>query len=224
MLSIIIPVYNEEKILNLNLPKLLKLSEGNELIFVDAQSTDGSFKLCASCGKAIKSQRGRALQMNSGAALAQNDILLFLHADNIISPEAALSIEKNVRKRPIVGGCLSQRIDKKGVIYRIIEAHGNFRAWVFRVFYGDQGIFARKDVFLKIGGFPDVPIMEDVFFSRRLRDFGKAVVLSDKIFVSARRWESRGIAKTILLYGWISLLFKFGYPLNNLKRLYDDLR
>lgn len=224
MISIISPVYNEEKILSKNHPLFRKLSSYAEFIFVDAGSTDRGLEAAPGYAKVLTCKKGRAAQMNYGASFAKGDILFFLHADNHILPEALFSIEKTISENNFIGGCLTQRIDKNGVIYRLIESQGNLRARFSKVFYGDQGIFARKDIFLKMGGFPQVPIMEDVLFSRRLRDFGKAVVLPDKIFVSARRWQSRGIIKTFLLYNWIILLFRFGYPLDKIKRLYEDLR
>lgn len=91
-------------------------------------------------------------------------------------------------------------------------------------FYGDQGIFVKKDTFLKLGGFPEIPIMEDILFTEKLRKCGKTVVLPDKILVSARRWEKMGIIKTTLLFNLIILLFWLKVPLNRIKKLYEDLR
>lgn len=224
MLSVICPIYNEEKFLSENFGTFQKLSARSELIFVDGGSTDKSREIARQFGVVLESGKGRAVQMNSGAASATNEILLFLHVDTGVSADALATIEKKLTESAYVGGCLTQRIDKKGLIFRLIEAQGNFRARLTGEFYGDQGIFVKKGVFLKIGGFPRAPIMEDVLFTRRLRSFGKTVVLPDKILVSARRWESRGVIKTFLLYSWIILLFRLGYSLDKLRRLYDDLR
>ena len=110
------------------------------------------------------------------------------------------------------------------MIYRLIEGLGNVRAKITKVFYGDQGMFVRKDIFLKLGGFPKVPIMEDVIFSKRLRRSGKTVVLMDKILTSSRRWDKKGIMKTSLLYSLINILFWMRIPLEKIKLFYDDLR
>lgn len=224
MISVIIPMYNEEEILSVNLIKFDNLSHDAELIFVDGGSTDRSIELVSTRGNVFRCNKGRAIQMNYGAQHARYNTLLFLHADNIVSPETLLSIEKKLQVNGFIGGCLTQRIDKKGIIYRTIEAQGNTRARFSKVFYGDQGIFIKKDIFFKMGGFPEVPIMEDVIFTKKLRKAGNTVILPDRILVSPRRWEKRGIIKTTLLYSLIILLHKLGFPLEKIKCLYDDLR
>jgi len=177
MISIIIPVYNEEEILLRNSQKLKNLSQSAELIFVDGGSSDKSAEIASSYGVVIDCKKGRALQMNCGAEYARHEILLFLHSDNYIFPEAILSIEKNIKKNGFIGGCLTQRIDNRRFIYRIIESQGNIRARLSKVFYGDQGIFIKKDIFFKIGGFPEVPIMEDVLLTKKLRKIGNSAGL-----------------------------------------------
>lgn len=224
MVSIIIPIYNEGKILTEHVHWFKNLSQYAELIFVDGESTDKSVELAASYGKVLDCEKGRAKQMNCGAKHARNDILLFLHADSCISGEALENIEKKIHGTGAVGGCLTQRIDKKGLIYRLIEAQGNIRARRTNIFYGDQGMFVRKEIFNKIDGFPDVPIFEDVLFSKKLKEQGKTAVLSDKIIVSPRRWEKRGIARTLVMFNMLLIMFKIGRPLEKIKALYEDLR
>jgi rSAM/selenodomain-associated transferase 2 len=223
VISIIIPIYNEEKILTKNSPYLTRLSRHSELIFVDGGSTDKTIQIANGCGKVLHSERGRAVQMNHGAKNACGDILIFLHADNTISEEALITIEEAI-KNGFIGGCLTQRIDCKRPIYRFIEGEGNIRARITKIFYGDQGIFVKKDIFLKRNGFPEAPIMEDVLFSKNLRKLGRTTVLSDKILVSPRRWEKKGIVKTIFLHNSIMILFWLGFPLEKIKRMYGDLR
>jgi rSAM/selenodomain-associated transferase 2 len=222
-ITIIVPIYNEEQVLRENLPYLEEIREHGELIFIDGGSSDRSVEIIKDCGRVIQCAKGRSLQMNFGAKHATRSIYLFLHADNVVLPNALISIQKHIEEG-FAGGCLTQRIDKKGPMYRIIEGQGNLRAKVSKVFYGDQGIFVKKDKFWKIGGFPDVPIFEDVLFTKKLRKVGKTVVLSDKIIVSPRRWERNGIIKTTLLYNWIIILFRLGIPLEKIKGLYSDLR
>ena len=124
--------------------------------------------------------------MNCGAEHARHEILLFLHSDNYILPEAILSIEQNIKKNGFIGGCLTQRIDNHNFIYRLIESQGNIRAILSKVFYGEQGIFMKKDIFFKIGGFPEVPIMEDILLTKQLRKIGNTSVLPDRIFARER--------------------------------------
>lgn len=224
MLSVVIPIYNEEKVLRVNEKYFVNMSHCAELAFVDGGSTDKSADIAGEYGRVLNTEKSRALQMNAGAKAATNDILLFLHADNIVPSEVIENIEKEIRQNGAVGGCLTQRIDKDGFIFRLIEAQGNNRARRLKIFYGDQGIFVRKDVFEKLGGFPDVPIFEDVLFTRRLKYEGKTAVLSDKIMVSARRWEKRGIVRTTVMFNALLIMFKLGVPLEKIKALYEDLR
>lgn len=224
MISVVIPIYNEEKILEMNASFFDRLSKQAELIFVDGGSTDRTTELARSYSKVLHCEKSRAVQMNCGAKEARYDKLLFLHADTAISPSVILSIEKQFSRNCIVGGCLTQSLDKEGIIYRIIETQGNLRARFSKIFYSDQGIFVRRDIFLRIGGFPKVPIMEDILFTKQLRKIGQTVVLPDKIMVSARRWEKNGIIKTTLLFNLIIILFRVNVPLYKIKQLYKDIR
>lgn len=224
MVTVVLPIYNEEKILVQNSPSLEKLKQYAELIFVDGRSTDRSVEIAGHYGKTFLSKKGRAAQMNYVAGVACGDILLFLHADSIISAATLKSIEKNLSGNGFIGGCLTQRIDKNGLSYRFIETFGNIRARLTRVFYGDQGIFVRKDIFSKIGGFPEVPIMEDIIFTKKLRRYGKTIILRDKILVSSRRWEARGIMNTLFLHSFLILLYWMKMPLDKISSYYEDLR
>ena len=224
MVSVIVPVYNEEKVLLESAVWFTNLSKYAELIFVDGGSLDASFKIAQGYGKVIQSKRGRAAQMNCGAGLAKGDILLFLHVDSNISAQALESIKVKISVDGFIGGCLTQRIDNEAFIYRLIEAQGNFRARSSRVFYGDQGIFVRKDIFWELGGFPEEPIMEDILFTKKLRKRGNTVVLPDRIMVSPRRWEKKGIIKTTFLFNLIYILYCLKVPLHNIKIFYEDLR
>jgi len=224
MISVLVPIYNEKEVLSERSAMFQNIAKVAELLFVDGGSTDKSEDIAARYGRIITSEKGRARQMNAGAREASGDILSFLHADNIVSPETINSIEKAVRENEVIGGCLTQRIESERPVFRFIEWQGNNRARRTKIFYGDQGIFVRKDVFDQLGGFPDVPIFEDVLFSQKLKQAGKTTVLPDKIRVSARRWEKRGIFKTTLMFNKLLIMFKLGHPLEKIKRLYEDLR
>jgi len=224
VITVIIPILNEEEALKKNLIFLRSLLNSAEVIFVDAHSTDKSVAVIRGLGKLLQSQKGRPAQMNLGALSARGDILFFLHADSLINPNTLKNIEKNIVGSNAVGGCLTQRIDRADFIYRMIEMQGNIRARLTKEFYGDQGIFVKKDVFSAVGGYPEVPIMEDVLFSRSLRKKGKLIVLTDRISVSARRWEKEGVIRTSLIYSLIIIMFWMRFPLKTIKSLYDDLR
>ncbi len=224
MISIVVPIINEEEVLSRDFSGFAELSRASELVFVDGGSSDKSVALASKCGTVFVSEKGRAQQMNTGARKARHDILLFLHADNAIVPKAIESIEKEIREGQTLGGCLTQRIDKQGFIFRLIEWQGNNRARRTKIFYGDQGIFVRKDVFAQLGGFPDVPVFEDVLFTQKLKGQGKTAVLPDKIMVSPRRWEKCGILRTMLLFNTFLMMFKLGYPLEKIQKGYEDIR
>jgi rSAM/selenodomain-associated transferase 2 len=223
MISVIVPLYNEEKILTEHSAQFQELARNTELIFVDGGSEDRSVSLARPLGIVLKSPRGRAAQMNCGAKAAKSDVLLFLHADNQISEKTVESIQAAINAGH-VGGCLTQTIDNEFFVYRLIEAEGNARARRSKVFYGDQGIFVRRNVFEEIGGYPEVPILEDVFFTKKLRKQGTTVVLPDSILVSARRWEKHGILRATVIFNLITILSWFKVPLSTLKNLYEDLR
>lgn len=224
MISVIIPIYNEEKALQNSASFFDALSKRAEVIFVDGGSFDKSRVFASVYGKVVQCPKGRALQMNTGARLSKGDALFFLHADTSIGLNTLSAIEEAIDKKGFVGGCLTQRIDSGSFIYRLIEAQGNRRARRRKIFYGDQGIFVKKETFFDLGCFPEIPIMEDVLFARQLRKSGATVVLPDKIIVSARRWEKRGRIKTTFLFILIIALFYLKLPLPKIKQLYEDLR
>ncbi len=224
MISVVIPIYNEEKILCAKGEYFKELSLKAELLFVDGGSRDKSAEIAGSYAKVIRTDKGRGQQMNFGARGSSYDILLFLHADTSIPEDVLSSVEEALERRGIIGGCLTQCIDKEGFIYRLIESFGNLRARITKVFYGDQGIFVDKKVFFELGGFPAIPVLEDALFSKKLRSKGKTEVLKEKIMVSPRRWEQKGILKTAALYSSLNILFWLKVPLQKIKELYEDLR
>ena len=223
MISLIVPVLNEEEVLRENFRHLEALKKDSEIIFVDGGSSDGTMEIAGKLGKALKSSKGRALQMNCGAREAKGDMLLFLHADSYIE-EKTLSAAYERIKDGAIGGCFTQRLNNDKPIYRIIETIGNRRARARKIFYGDQGIFVRKDIFFNLGGFPHVSVMEDVIFSQKLNRLGRVDVLDELIYVSTRRWERGGFFNTNLAYMVMALLFYLRVPLSIIKKLYRDVR
>jgi len=222
-ISIIIPALNEAKTLPTICESLIDMGHEGQIIIVDGGSTDRTPQLAASYGQLLYANANRALQMNAGAKNAQGKILWFLHADCIPHPNSVNAIQKVMANRNIVGGAFSYRMDAKGIIYRLSEFLSNEKNRLFRWFYGENGIFVRKTVFEALGGYREIPIMEDIDFCLQLKKMGKVVILPQPILSSARRWKSDGPIKNIirnwlLQIGWrlgISpqLLVKF-YPLN----------
>ncbi len=222
-ISVIIPVLNETKILEKTLSQLQPELKSHELIVVDGGSTDDSVGIAEKYGKVIVSGRGRAKQLNAGAAVATGDILIFLHAD-IWLESGALTAVVSALSSGYVGGGFRQKIDGKCFLYRLIEIAGNMRGKYLKVFYGDSGIFLARTDFEKIGGFPDVPILEEMEFSKDLRRLGKTILLTPHIHISPRRWEARGIVRTTLNNWFITLLYFFGVSPEKLARLYRHIR
>ncbi len=223
MISIIIPVYNEEKTIEKTLSSLIK-ETGVEVIVVDGGSTDSTVScICNYPVTVIKEKKNRALQMNAGAREAKGDVLLFLHADCILEEGAIGAIRDSVSSG-FVGGCLRQVINSPGFIYRMIEASGDIRAKVSRIFYGDQAIFVRKDIFSKLNGYDDVSLFDDVLFSKKLRRAGKTCVLDKKVYASNRRWQKQGIVKVTAINWLVSAGFMLGVSPRVLKKIYKDIR
>ena len=223
MLSIIIPILNEAKILEDTLARLQPELGDHELIIVDGGSTDGSVHIAEKYGKVIRAERGRAKQLNAGAAASTGDILVFLHADIWLEPGALAAVEKALTTK-YVGGGFFQKIDGKSILYRIIEITADMRGKYLKIFYGDSGIFVSKSDFQRIGGFPKVPIMEEMEFSKALRKLGKTGLIHPRIHISARRWEAGGIVRTTVKNWLITWLYFFGFSLERLAKLYRHIR
>ena len=223
MLSIIIPILNEAKILEKMLSRLQPELANHELIIVDGGSSDASVCIAKKYGRVLISARGRAKQLNAGAAAATGDILLFLHAD-IWLEHGALSAMERALSSGYVGGGFRQKIDGKNLLYRAIEMAANLRGEYLKVFYGDSGIFLARSDFQKIGGFPDVPILEEIGFSKKLRSLGQTTLVDPGIHLSARRWEANGIVRTTLNNWLITLLYFLGVSPEKLARLYNHIR
>ena len=222
-ISIIIPVLNEAKILEKTLSQFQSELEHHELIIVDGGSTDGSVPIAEKYGRVVTSDRGRAKQLNAGAAAASGDTLIFLHADIWLEPGALAAVETALSSG-YVGGGFRQKIDGKNILYRAIEIAGNIRGKHLKVFYGDSGIFLTRADFEKIGGFPEIPILEEMEFSRNLRKLGKTTLVLPHIHISARRWETKGIVRTTVNNWLITLLYFLKFSPEQLAKLYRHIR
>ena len=222
-ISIIIPVLNEAKILEKTLSQLQPELGHHELIIVDGGSTDDSVPIAEKYGKVVPSARGRAKQLNAGAAAASGDILIFLHADIWLESGALTAVETALASG-YIGGGFRQKIDGKNILYRAIEIAGNIRGKYLKVFYGDSGIFLTRANFDKIGGFPEIPILEEMEFSRNMRKLGKTTLVRPHIQISARRWETRGIVHTTVNNWLITFLYFLKFSPEQLAKLYRQIR
>jgi rSAM/selenodomain-associated transferase 2 len=208
-ISIIIPVFNEEKALRSYLQQL-RLSENEELIVVDGGSTDETVAIAREFSdKVFSTETGRASVMNYGAERASGEILLFLHADCKLPENVFNIIKTRLSESHVAAGAFLLKIDHKGAGFRMIESVSNWRAKMTGLLYGDQGMFLKKDLFEKIGGFADIPLMEDIEISGRLKKEGKIIFVSPPITVSPRRWVNEGIIYTTLRDWYIAFSYTF---------------
>jgi rSAM/selenodomain-associated transferase 2 len=229
-ISIIIPVLNEADSINPILEHLipLKAQGGLEVVVVDGSSSGTT--LCAIKPdihqnvdlKTALALKGRGRQMNCGAAQASGDILLFLHADTRISQEAVARLERvMVQNGAVVGGAFDLGIQSSKKIYRLIETMASQRSRITKLPYGDQAIFLRKTYFFSIGGFSEIPLMEDVDIMRRIKKRGdKIVILPQKVQTSPRRWEEEGVLYGTLRNWLLILLYLLGVSPDRLARFY----
>ena len=198
--TIVVPALDEAADIEAALQALAPLrARGAEVIVVDGGSADGTAQLAKPLAdRVLVSPRGRARQMNAGAAAARGDVLLFLHADTRL-PETADAALHEAVARGAAWGRFDLRIDGRPRMLRLVAALMNQRSRLTGIATGDQAIFVRCDLFQRIGGFPDQPLMEDIEISRRLRALARPCCLRQRVVTSGRRWESRGVWRTIFL-------------------------
>lgn len=221
-LSIVVPVLNEATILPALLDHLLPLGrQGVEVILVDGGSEDGSAELARSAGfTVLQAARGRARQMNAGAAKATGDVLLFLHADTRLPAGASMLIEQALAAGRSVWGRFDVCIEGKSGWFPVIAWLMNQRSRLTGIATGDQAIFVSRKAFAEVGGFPDQPLMEDVEISIRLKRLSPPACLRARVVTSGRRWETRGVWRTILLMWSLRLRYFLGTSPDVLARAY----
>lgn len=222
--SVIVPVLNEENTIGSTLEALLRLAP-DEIIVVDGGSDDRTREVCARSGVTLLgSARGRARQMNFGAAQARGDVLLFLHADTRLPDSAFGDIAAALGDPGCVGGRFDIELEGSHWMLGVIGRMISYRSRISKVGTGDQAIFVRREVFDRLGGYPEVPLMEDIAFCRALKRRGTVACLSSKVITSARRWERDGVWRTIARMWVLKLLYLAGVAPSRLKRYYADTR
>ncbi len=223
--SVVIPTLNESTTIVDSLARMVGQG-ADEVVVVDAASPDGTAALARSVGaRVVDAPRGRGIQQNRGAAATSGDVLLFLHADCWLEPGAVGVLRLFVRDHPKVpGGCFRSRVQAEVPMFRAIDSAAHFRAGVLGVPYGDQAIFATRRAFERVGGFPEIPLMEDVFFSLRLRRLGRLGLLPSRVHVSPRRWHHQGLVRQTVRTGFLTASAAVGVPTPILARLYPLVR
>ncbi|HKB74785.1 MAG TPA: TIGR04283 family arsenosugar biosynthesis glycosyltransferase [Burkholderiales bacterium] len=225
-ISIIVPALNEAQGIAAALAALASLrNRGHEVIVVDGRSSDKTAALSrGAADRVVAAARGRASQMNAGAALAQDEVLLFLHADTRLPENADARILQGLAASGRAWGRFDVRIEGKSRLLPVIAFFMNLRSRATGIATGDQAIFVRRDAFWRIGGYPPLELMEDIALSRLLARVSRPLCLADKAVTSGRRWERHGVLRTVLLMWWLRLAFFFGATPASLARLYDGER
>lgn len=219
-ISIIVPALNEAA----NIQKTLaaaKASANTEVIVVDGGSQDGTAELARAMGvQTIVEKTGRASQMNAGALAATGEILMFLHADTQVPKGFDAMVRQALSEEGAIAGAFELKIDSEGRGLRLIETGANWRSRVLRLPYGDQAIFLWASVFKSLGGFAQMPIMEDFHLMRQLRRLGKINIVPYSVLTSARRWQKLGVLKTTLVNQLVIIAYFLRVPPDRLADWY----
>jgi len=221
-ISIIIPVLREEALINEAITRIRAMDETVEIVVVDG--SPGAETLKAVTGdhaKLVTSGTGRALQMNRGAKIANGDVLLFLHVDTELPQDGLRMISSALSDGRFVGGAFDLKVGEAGFIFRVIGSIASLRSRLTRMPYGDQAIFLRRDYFMKIGGYREITLMEDVDLMRRVKaEAEKICILRERVRTSSRRWNKEGVLRCTLRNWTIMALYLMGVSPERLAKWY----
>jgi rSAM/selenodomain-associated transferase 2 len=226
-ISVIIPALNERSHLPVTLAALTPMDFLHEVIVVDGGSTDGTREWLSQqpVSLVIDSERGRGAQLNAGARLATGDVLLFLHSDCLLPPDASLHIKEALAKDRAVGGCFLVRFAEQHPRSLWLIALGiNGRTLLTRTATGDQAIFVRRSAYELAGGFATWPLFEDIDLVTRIKRLGRFVVQTRTVTISARRWVTYGVWRTTLMMYALRAGYYVGVSPVKLKRWFEDVR
>lgn len=220
-ISLILPVYNEIAAIDACLANLEALEGEAEILFADGGSTDGTVERLAG-RRVLRCPKGRARQMNLAARQARGDVLWFSHCDSLLPRDALAQIAEAV-ERGARFGCFHIGFDRPGLLMGCNAALSNLRSRLWRIAFGDQGIFMTREIFRQMGGFPDLPIMEDYELSRRMRRAGVPLrMLPGRIVTSGRRYRRPLLTMWQMFY--LRCLYRAGADIEEIARLYRDVR
>ena len=230
MVSVVIPTYNEATSIAAVLGRLKDVRGNFEVLVAEGSSTDQTAEIVRELAGAyphplqlVESVRNRAVQLNQAAKRAAGDSLLFLHADIFVPAETVEAMECSLRDPAVIGGNFQ-------IVFEGDNLAERFFTWCYRVrrpfgiYYGDSGVFVRREVFDRLGGFKPIPIMDDYDFVRRMERAGRTVCLDPPMLVSDRRWRVQGLLPTLFSWVWIQTLFSLGVPAEYLARWYAPVR
>ena len=222
MLSVIIPVLEEAATIETALRALAPLrARGVEIVVADGGSRDDTAARAAPLAeRVVVSPRGRAMQMNAGAAVARGDVLLFLHADTRLPPDADRIVRDALARTRRAWGRFDVTIEGRHPLLPVVAAAMNTRSRLTGITTGDQAMFVTRAAFAAAGGFPAIALMEDIRFASTLKRISRPISLRARVTTSGRRWEARGVVRTILLMWRLRLMFFFGAAPDTLAQRY----
>ena len=223
-LSVIIPALDEETVIGETLAHTLAALSPHELLVADTGSVDATRQIAARYARVFPLPGTRGAALNQAAKMATGDVLLFLHADTLVPADAAANIERALRDTDVVGGAFRLRLDDPRPLARVVSHSVNLRSALLNTFFGDQALFVRRDVFLRVGGYREWSVMEDLEILSRLRHHGRLALLDVAVTTSARRHRRNGWFRTIGTIWLMSLLARLGVPGQAMFGLYKPRR
>lgn len=223
-LSVIVPTFNEEAVITETLRRIVVATAPYELIVADGCSADDTVERARPYATVLTLSGTRGAALNHAAAIATGDVLLFLHADTMLPVGATTAIASALQDTGVIGGAFRLRFDHPGRLASLLARHVNFRSALSNDFFGDQALFVRREVFVRVGGFKDWSVMEDLEILARLRPHGRLTLLEEEVVTSTRRHRRNGWVRTIGTVWIMTFLHALGVPGHAMIRWYKPHR